>query len=424
MSKMYQKIKKLLFTQTAKDASVMTISTAIASVIAAIFFILAARLLGPAEFGLFSLATAASFMFADVFDIAINTSLIRFVSRELRKGDGEEDKYLKFIFKTKYLIGFVLVITVGIIAVPLSRLLFAQSLPRVLFLVSIGTAFQLIYTFGLSHLQARREFVKAGASIVSLPLIRLFGFLSLIVVRSVKVMSTLVVYFFTVPIAAFVALTLAPKSFLRVSHERRVARKFFRYSLPLTAGFALATVSGRIDNFILANLAGSTAVGFYAAAFRLFTPVQYLTGALSTVFAPRFASFENKQQVTEYFRKSLLAMGALSFGVLLAIPLSPLIIRLFYGIEYQSSVVVLQILAIGFSAFLLQAPFTSTILYYFAKTRIFAVINAVQLAIIVLANLFFIPIFQEKGSAIAFIFTQFVVLVVLAAYTLNKLKKN
>lgn len=421
---MYRKAIKLLKTQTAKDASIMSVSTAIASVVAAVFFILAARLLGPSEFGIFSLATAASFMFADIFDIALNTSLIRFVSKEIQKEDGKEDQYLSLFFKTKIVIGLLLILVVSVLAIPLSKLLFARTFPQAIIYASIGTAFQLIYTFGLSHLQARREFLKSGGGIIALSSIRLVGFLILVLTKSIQLLAVLAIYFFTIPIAALANIFIAPRKFLKVSTEKSITKEVLKYNLPLTVAFALATISSRVDNFILVNMESVEAVGFYAAAYRLYAPAQFLAGALSTVFAPRFASFENLNQTKTYFKKTLAAIALLSTSLLLVIPLSPFVIHLFYGSEYQSSIKILQILTFGFIAFLLQAPFTSTILYYFAKTNLFAAVTAIQLVIVVLANFLLIPIFHENGSAMAFVISQASVLVVLAFITTIKLRSN
>lgn len=420
-------IKEILFlfkTQTAKDVSVVAVATGISSIFAAVFFILAVRLLGPTSFGIFSLATAASFMFADIFDIALNTSLVRFVAKELNRGEGEELKYLKFIFKAKFIIGLILIAVVTIIAVPFSSLLFAQVFPKALILAAVGTSFQLLYTFGLSHLQARRQFIKAAAGIIALPAIRLFGLLLLIALKTVEVISTLLVYFFTIPFATLATILLAPRDFFKAQKENTIAKKVLKYNLPITVGFALAAVSGRIDNFILANLVGTKAVGFYAAAFRLFMPAQFLAGSLSTVFAPRFASFENSDKAKTYLKKSIAAIAFLSGGLLVAIPLAPFIVKLFYGSEYEPSVVIVKLLTLGFAALLLQVPFTSTLLYHLAKTHVFAYVTAVQIVLVISANVILIPYLQENGAAVAFILTQVTVLTILVLVTLTKLKSE
>lgn len=419
---MLQRVTRLIRSDTAKDASAMTAGTGAGAVTAAVFFIIAARVLGPEHFGVFSLATAASFMFADMFDLALNAALVRFVSRELRKESGESDLYLKFILKVKLGIGLILLTLSIVFSGFFSKVLFGNPLPAVLILTGMGTAFQLIYTYGVAHLQARRRFAGAAGAIALVPAVRLVGLLVLFVIRSMGTLQILLVYFLATPIGIGVTALMAPRTFLKANQENRVAKKFLGYALPLTAGFTIAALSGRIDNFILANLSGSEAVGYYAAAFRLFTPFQFLSGSLSTVFAPRFSSFANSGQARTYFKKGILATVLMSTGLLLFLPLAPLLIELFYGADYARSVPVLRILFFGFAVFLLQVPFTATILYYLAKTRVFALISGVQLILIVAGNLVLIPRYEEGGSAMAFVGTQLVVLALMAAYSFVKLK--
>ena len=420
---MYRRLIKPLRSQTAKDASAMTVGTAAGAILALGFFIIAARTLGPEKLGILFLATTASFMFADIFDVALNTSLVRFVAAEIRKKTGEEEKFLKFIFKLKLGIGIALLAIIGLLATPLSTVMFGRPIPEILLLIGLGTGFQLIFTFSIAHLQARKDFIRAAGGIVMLPGVRLLAILALLAGKRIETLSTLAVYFFSTPIAAATMLAVAPRSFFKAHGENQVARTLLKYNLPLTVGFAIAAVASRIDNFILANLSGSQAVGYYAAAFRLFTPLQFLAGSLSTVFAPRFAGFERIQEVKTYLGKTILAISLMSLGLLAFLPFSRLLIQLFYGVDFLPSVSVLRILFLGFAVFLMQAPFTSVILYYLSKPRVFALVSGLQLILVVAANLVLIPRFQQNGAAIAFLITQLAGLAMLSLYALKKLQK-
>lgn len=421
---MFKKLQSLLRSNTAKDASLMTMGTALSAVLAAVFFILAARLLGPKDFGIFSLATAASFMFADVFDIALNTSLVRFVARSLKNKDELADKYLKLIFKFKTIVAILFIILISLFAKQLSELLLGQEMQTVLLLTAFGAGFQMMYTFTIAHTQAKSQFFKAAIATVLNPGFRLLGLLGLVAAKAVGTLSSLGVYFFATPISALFGILLSPLDFFKEKNENQVAKSLISYNLPLTAGFAITAIAGRIDNFILVNSAGAQAVGFYAAAFRLFAPLQFLAGSMSTVFAPRFAGFTKASEAKVYFKKSLAAVVVLSIGMLFIFPFSNLLIRLFYGQQFTPSVLVLKILLFGFVAFFLQVPFTSVILYYFAKPRVFGIISIIQLVLIVATNFLLAPKYHENGAAIAFLLTQTLVLVIMASYCFIRLTKR
>jgi O-antigen/teichoic acid export membrane protein len=420
---MYQKIVQIFKTETLKDVSIMTIATGISALLAALFFILVARLTNPEKLGIFSLATAASFMFADIFDVALNASLVRFVSRELNKEKSLEDKYLKFVFKLKILVAIGLIVLIFFFKKPISKLVFGNPLEQIILLVGVGTGFHLIFTFTIAHLQARKLFFKAAQSLVLLPTIRLIGLLIVVVLRQVTVVNLLYAYFVSTLLAIIPVMLMAPRKYFQATNEYSIARKFFRYNLPLTTGFSLSAVSGRVDNFILANLASSVAVGFYSAAFRLFSPLQFLVGSLATVFAPRFASFSNKEQAKIYLKKTILLAITLTSLLLLAYPLAPFIIRTLFGDDFLPSVPSLRILLFGFSIFSLQTPFISVIMYYFSKPKVFALISLVQLILIITLNLLFIPRLAQVGAALAFLVTQIIILIFIITYVLRKMNE-
>ncbi len=421
---MYKKLIKLLKSQTAKDASAMTIATGVSAVVAAMFFILVARILGPEKLGIFSLATAASFMFADIFDIAMNSSLIRFVARERVSNKVKANRFLKYIFKLKIKISLSLIVLLTLFSSPLSRLLFGKSLPNILILTSIGTGFQLLMSFAIYHLQARNEFFKAGSSIVILPTIRLMAFIILLLIDQVNVLSILMAYFFSTPLATVIATKFAPTDFFQVKNEKIVAKEFLNYNIPLTIGFSMAAIGGRIDSFILANIASAKAVGYYSAAFRLFTPFQFLAGSLSTVFAPRFSSFSEIKQVKNYILKAIGLTGLLSFGLILMYPFSSFIIKTIFGLEFLPSSPPFRILIFGFAVFILQAPFISTIMYYFSKAKTFAIIAFFQLVLITTFNLILIKKYQESGAALAFLITQIIILIIAGLYVYKKISQT
>jgi O-antigen/teichoic acid export membrane protein len=414
----------LLSSRTAKDAGYMTLATGVSAVIAAVFFILVARLMGPEQLGVFSLATAASFMIADIFDVAINNTLIRFVARDLISDEKKANRFLKYSLKLKIYIGILIALLLTIFSKPISITIFHKAMPEVIFLVGIGTALQLIYTFTLAHLQARKRFLSASLGVIILPLLRAIGLGLLILLNSQSSFLILLAYFISLPFAFLFTFNLAPFSFFHESHEKQVANEFKSYCFPLSIGLAFSAISGRVDNFILASLAGTTAVGYYSAAFRLFTPVQYLAGAISTVFGPRFAELQDKEQAKIFFIKALGGIIGLTLLMLLFLPLSSQIVGIFYGEGYERSVPILKLLFLGFGLLLLQAPLTSIVLYHLSKPSLFAKISFVQVILIIVLNIYLIPMKGESGTALAFIISQLSTIILLSLVVIPYLTKH
>ncbi len=86
------------------------------------------------------------------------------------------------------------------------------------------------------------------------------------------------------------------------------------------------------------RFSGPAMVGYYQAGYRFFMPIIQFSSVLSTVFAPRFASFEDEKQVEAYLKKSSLLSGGLALLVLVFIFFIPAIVRIIFGADYEPSI--------------------------------------------------------------------------------------
>ena len=208
--------------------------------------------------------------------------------------------------------------------------------------------------------------------------------------------------------------------FLNQPVTASIKSAFFNFQKWLTFGFIVAAIHGRIDSVLLLRLSGSEATGIYQAAYRFFMPVIQLAGALSLVFAPRFASFDSKLKINQYLFKA----SALSFSLaalsLLMIPLSPVLVNLIFGAKYAASVATVKILSLGFAAFLAGAPFASHLIYSAHRTKIFFLLNVLQLLLLVSLDFYLMPRFGSVGAAWAMTITLIIINSLMAGVALWK----
>jgi len=114
---MKEKIGEILRTKTLRQSAITTTGIIINGLIGWIFYILVARNLGPSGFGIFSVATATIALLASIFNVGVDTGLVRFVGKYI---SGEKEKAFRFMklgLKIKILSGFLL-ITFGWFLVP------------------------------------------------------------------------------------------------------------------------------------------------------------------------------------------------------------------------------------------------------------------------------------------------------------------
>jgi len=75
---MIQYFKNLLLSDTGKDTGIVLAGTLINVIVGGLFFILAPRILGPADYGLFATVVATGLMAAAIANFGIDTGILRF----------------------------------------------------------------------------------------------------------------------------------------------------------------------------------------------------------------------------------------------------------------------------------------------------------------------------------------------------------
>ena len=93
--------ERVFATVTFRQSSITFTGTFVNGVLGAVFYILAARFLGPANFGLLSVAIAVLTLVSDIGDLGTDTGLVNFVSKYAHKKSTKAKKFLKLGLKIK-----------------------------------------------------------------------------------------------------------------------------------------------------------------------------------------------------------------------------------------------------------------------------------------------------------------------------------
>ncbi|MDZ7587403.1 MAG: oligosaccharide flippase family protein, partial [Patescibacteria group bacterium] len=365
-------------------------------------------------FGLYTTAFAIVMIVIDAVELAISGSIIKFASQ----ADTQSQGFVKFGFYLKLILGLVITALFILISQVLSPFLH-PLLTYPLLIVSLFIPAVFLLRFPKSLLQSQKKFFKDTVLEIITSLIRLASIFGFYWLAQLTVITALLSYLFGALAAFLIGALMISWKFLSAPPNPKIKSHFFSFQKWLTVGFIIAAVHGRIDSVILLKFSGPEATGIYQAAFRFFMPVLQLAGALSLVFAPRFASFPDFSQKKTYLHKAAkLALGLGSL-VLLFIPLAPFMVKFIFGAKYLSSILPLQILSLGFAAFVAGAPYTSHLIYAVNKTKIFFLVNLLQLAFLVSLDLILIPLSGAVGAAWALASTLIIINGLLATIALT-----
>lgn len=414
MKKLTDSLLSITKTQTIKDAAVVTIGMGLSTAFSVASIFIIARLLGPADFGLYTVALTIAIIVIDALDLAISGSIVKFASQR----DSESNGFIKYGFNLKLLLGLVVGLLFALLSQPLAGWLH-PDLQKPLLISSLFIPVVFLLRLPRSLLQAQKKFLPDSALEVLTSLSRLIFVGGFYWLFKLTIITSLLAYLFGATTAFLIGASLISWQFLKARVTSKIKSRFFSFQKWLTLGFVLAAVHSRIDTAILLRLSGPAVTGIYQAGFRFFMPAIQLAAALSLVFAPRFASFPDQAEAKTYLLKAArltLGLGAL---VLLIIPLAGFFISLIFGPEYQSAVLPTQILSLGFAAFVAGSPFVSHLIYSANRTKAFFLVNLLQLILVVGLDLILIPSYGAVGAAIAVTFTLVIVNSLLAGLALS-----
>ena len=80
-------VGSVLKTSTFQQSSVTFISTMLVGVLGAVFYIITARILGPADFGVMSVAISTMALVTSIGNLGTDTGLVNFVTRYKKKDE-------------------------------------------------------------------------------------------------------------------------------------------------------------------------------------------------------------------------------------------------------------------------------------------------------------------------------------------------
>jgi len=213
---------------------------------------------------------------------------------------------------------------------------------------------------------------------------------------------------------ALMMMVLYSKSYADLSRWRfcfRTAKQLLGQSWPLILSAIAVTTYMRIDQIMIAQMLGTTQVGLYAAATKLSEITYVIPAILAGALFPSVV--RSKSLGPERYAARMQGYFDVSAGLayLIVIPcvlVSPLLIHLLYGKEYQSSagILTIQIWALLFvSLGVAREQFLVAeghLKLSFVSTSLGAILN-------IAINLLLIPRYGAAGAALATVLTQCIV---------------
>lgn len=320
-----------------RNLALMGTSTAMRLGFGMLTFVVMARMLGPAQFGVVMLWLSMATLLA----LLANYGLTPYVLREIGAAPDRANHVMAEVLSAK------LLLTSFVLAMGMAALPFLGTEARTVFLLLLGAQLA----------DALTEFLNVGFRATNR-----FGqetrIASLAVVLQFAIV-TLLLWWQATPLMAAAAFLLSRLSVLLVTWLAQ--RRYFAELRPASASaawariratrayaldFGLQSLLGQVDSIVLNHFVGTAAVGLYQAGMRLFNGGAQAAGVLANVFLPRAAAAagagDNGQRLRRESARVQWAFVGVGFvfGLLLCGLADPLV-RLLFGVQYLGLVEVL-----------------------------------------------------------------------------------
>lgn len=395
---MYQLIQSAFRTSTFRQTLITIISTFVSAGLGAVFYLLLARLMDPADYGLFTLATTSAMLAVSLADLGAGQSVVRFIGQNRKN-----HHYFPFALlalRLKIFAGAVCLISFTFLARPLALHALRQpALTSLMPLVGLGALALLLISFPADIGRGLQQFYLWGGVQISSNIFRLF-LLAILAFASLITARNSLLIFAIAPIVTFlVAWKWVDIRLLRSHVTREHLRQFWAFNKWTAAVIIAVSVTSRLDTFVTARYLSLSDLGIYGLANTMAFFMPQLSGALGAVTSAKFASFSDPQHAAKYLKKALLFTVGISLLVAVAMIPTALAVVWFAGPAYATALAPFFVLLMALAIFTSFNPIRDSIFYFHARPDFFFWITLFQAALVVLSGALLIPRFGVVGSA-------------------------
>lgn len=390
----------------AKNTSLLLISQVISYILAFFYMIYIARYLGADGFGILSFALAFTGILSIFADLGLNTLTVREVARD----KSLTNQYFSNVFLIKIIF---CILTFGLMALIINLLGYSLETINVVYLVGLSVIFTAISGFFNSIFQAHEKMEYQSLGLVLQNFLMFIGVL-IIINFGFGIIGFAFIYFISSLISLFYILIVYFWKFPpgNVEIRRNFWKPTIKESLPFGLTTIFATVYVWIDSVMLSLMQGNEAVGLYNAAYRIVIVLLFIQSVSSISIFPTMSKFyissKNSLKITveKYFK--FMFIISIPIGIIVMV-LSDKIILFIFGVQYENSILPLQILV---WATVFTFIYTAFVQMFLSTNKQFIItkITALCMIINIILNLIFIPQFSYIGASFVTVITEFTVL--------------
>jgi len=179
------------------------------------------------------------------------------------------------------------------------------------------------------------------------------------------------------------------------STERSLTKSIISHA---AVSYMAAGIIENIDILFVQRFLNTYEAGLFGGVSRIALLFALMAYSLGTVLNPRVAAYTTTRQLTSFVKKSLLLVAACVIGFLVYLIVAKWLLIFTIGSEYLSGLSVMNILVASSFLTLAVMPFVA-LFFSFDAPWFFSVSGLLQLGIIIVGNVVFVPVYGLEASA-------------------------
>ena len=391
-------IKNLLRSPASQQSLLTAGANLISAGLMGIAFIILGRLLGPSNFGIFSVSISLMLIFNQVISGGINQLMPRFIGHWYQFPK-KQTAFLQHLLFWQLILAVLLVVG-GVIFQPVLIRLFNYPYPTMLLMALAGAVFLALYNDLYYYYLAKQQFLQAGLLNIAQSLLKVLAFGLIIVAWQGNLVA--------ISSAYYIALLVVPLFFLLLDKQARLPKpqalskpkaekinRLWRHAWIATLSVVL------VDNFdllLVQRFSNDYQAGLYSGAMKIAMFMSLIGASLETVINSRVARYQNKQTLRDFLQKSRILIVLSIVLTILVIPLSELLIKYTLGSDYVAATGMLKLLLINVFLTIIVLPLAG-IFYAIDQPHYFSRVGLMRVVIIFGLSVWLLPQFGAPAAA-------------------------
>ncbi len=358
-------------------------------------FLILAKYLNAADFGLFIYVFTLALLLAIIVDYGFPLKLYR----DLSKGKGDFDTLIHDSYNVKVLL------SVGLSLVAVIIYVFSDISFYFYFIVIFAAVINSFCIFYTIPLRAVENFkLDTLISVVGNGALFILVMMALYLNGSIEAIATAIF------ISRLFNLIFVRKCLARYMNTLPSILKFpinrmpldvFRSNFPFAIHLAVGTLYIQLDTIIIRNILGDIDVGIYQSAFRIFLGLLIFSEVLNNIYIPRLAKFS--ESVSSLLTESkMMYRYLLLLGAVISLSLfssADVLVAILYGQANPDIILLVKLFTVAL-LFRYISSVNATLLTISDKQKIRVISVSIVLSISIVLNLLIIPIYGIMGAGV------------------------